>query len=403
MRPEVTHTIQFAKAGYKQATRKITVQAAEQKALIVKMKPSLGVIAFNVMPKDAELIIDGKSYGSISSLSRKQLKLNATHHRVRIRKKGYQDFTTHIVPRPGFPQEIKVTLDRISSPARKSPGIVQAFEGYPLKLITPEAFTMGSSRREQGRRSNETLRRVWLKRSFYMGIREVTNQEFRKFAAAHNSGAVGQLSLSRADQPVVNISWHQAAQYCNWLSVKESLPPAYRMVKGKMIPVEPIGIGYRLPTEAEWEYCARYTLSKASNKYPWGAKFPPRDKAGNFADESAKRLVNAYLKNYNDGHAVTAPVASFKFNPLGLHDMGGNVAEWSHDFYTIYPYSGDKVYIDPTGPKDGRHHVIRGASWKQASISNLRTAHRDYGVEPRADVGFRICRYAQLETSQKNE
>ena len=396
LRPEVTHTIRLTKAGFQQAVRRVKLEAAEQKRLTVKMKPALGVVTFNVSPEDAQLFVDGKSRGRIQALSKKRLQLNATRHRIEIKKKGYKDFSTDIVPRPGFPQEVKVQLVSLHKPAKKNPSIAQAPNGYPMILIHPKAFTMGSSRREQGRRSNETLRKVLLKRPFYIGIREVTNQEFRKFLAAHNSGSIGRLSLSRAKQPVVNISWNQAAQYCNWLSKWESLPEVYHMVNENMVPLDPVGPGYRLPTEAEWEYCAKYNHGKTALKYSWGAKFPPPDKVGNFADVSAKGLANSHLKNYNDGYAVTAPVASFKFNALGLHDMGGNVAEWTHAYYTIYSYQSDKLYVDPTGPKDGNHHVIRGGSWKQASISKLRTAYLDYGNDQRLDVGFRVCRYARV-------
>ena len=112
--------------------------------------------------------------------------------------------------------------------ASKSPGtIIKAKNGYHLKLIRPREFTMGSSRREQGRRSNETLRKIKLQRPFYMGIREVTNKEFGQFSAGHSSGKFKGHSLNQAELPVVRVTWEQAAIFCNWLSAKESLPPVY--------------------------------------------------------------------------------------------------------------------------------------------------------------------------------
>jgi len=149
-----------------------------------------------------------------------------------------------------------------------------------------------------------------------------------------------------------------------------------------------------LPTEAEWEYCARFTKTQGSLKYPWGNQFPPTLPSGNYADMSAKNLLPAYIENYNDGYPVTAPVAKFKANDLGIYDLGGNVAEWCHDFYTIYTYNTNEADIDPSGPLEGKHHVIKGASWKYASMSKLRLAYRDYSDAKRPDLGFRICRYA---------
>jgi formylglycine-generating enzyme required for sulfatase activity len=128
-------------------------------------------------------------------------------------------------------------------------------------------------------------------------------------------------------------------------------------------------------------------------KYPWGNKFPPGPKSGNFADESAKDLLSSYLVAYNDGYPVMAPPAKFKTNPLGLYDLGGNAAEWCHDYYSIYPYDAQKVYKDPMGPEEGKHHIIRGSSWRQSSISVLRSSYRDYSDSKRLDLGLRVARY----------
>jgi formylglycine-generating enzyme required for sulfatase activity len=97
------------------------------------------------------------------------------------------------------------------------------------------------------------------------------------------------------------------------------------------------------------------------------------------------------LKDYSDGYAGTAPVGKFQPSPAGFFDLAGNVAEWVHDYYAI---RATPSQTDPSGPATGRHHVIRGSSWMQGSVSALRWTYRDYGTEPRPDVGFRCARYA---------
>ena len=386
---ETQHLIHIYKAGYEKANRKINLIRAQSKTLTVVLKPKLGVINFTVDPPDAEIIVDGKSMGRVP----RQMQLLAVEHQLELKKQGYQTYGTRITPRPGFAQQIAVRLTATSAAKTRPITDIKTKNGYELKLIRPRGFTMGSSRREQGRRSNETLRNINLQRPFYIGIREVTNKEFRQFSAAHNSGKFKSHSLNGPDLPVAGVTWEQAALFCNWLSAREGLRPVYIPKEGKLAATNPVGTGYRLPTEAEWEYCTRFNKNKANLKYPWGNRFPPESKPGNFADESARDLLSLYLAGYNDGFAVIAPPAKFRANPLGLYDLGGNVAEWGHDYYTIYPYDSKQVDQDPLGPDEGKHHVIRGSSWQQSSISALRSSYRDYSDGKRLDLGFRVARY----------
>ena len=386
--PGKEHEIQLSKTGYERANQKVAVASGEVKGLDLLLTAQEGVVHFKVDPADAELFVNGTGRGKVPV----ELRLPAVEHDIEIRKEGLEPFRTRLLPRPGFPQELKVALRRGEpTPPPGTAGLVRAPNGYELKRVAPGAFAMGSSRREQGRRSNETLKQVRLTRGFYMGTREVTNGEFRQFLATHTSGTFKSQDLNRDDLPVVMVSWEQAALFCNWLSVKASLPPVYIQKDGRVVASDPLGKGYRLPTEAEWESSARQGVS---GKYPWGEGYPPAPGAGNYADESAKGLIDVIIDGYNDGYPAAAPVGKFRPAATGLFDMGGNVAEWCHDYYAIET-DGEKEQSDPVGPREGAHRVVKGASWKSAGIAPLRIAFRDYNAGPRNDLGFRICRYAE--------
>ena len=155
----------------------------------------------------------------------------------------------------------------------------------------------------------------------------------------------------------------------------------------------PNSLGYRLPTEAEWSWTARTTASADELLlFPWGDSLPPPNYHGNYADQAAQHIIGRIIFNYNDNHTVSSPTGTFDSNYHGLNDIGGNVAEWVHNFYVV-PAVNETV--ENLGPETGEYHVIRGASWMHGTITDLRLSFRDYGTDGRRDVGFRIARFAE--------
>ena len=388
--PGVNHQIELVLAGYEPTSRQVRLASDQQEILDVELPARMGEVLVAAVPADAELLVDGKPRGRADQ----SLSLTAIPHEVEIRKEGYETYRGTVTPRPGLAQSIRVTLKTNKAlQAEKTPLLIRTPDGQALVLIQGGRFQMGASRREPGRRANETLRQVELTRPFYLGIMEVSNEEFRVFDKKHLSGAVGSANLEIDHHPAVRVTWEEAALYCNWLSQRDSLPPAYRKVDNQVVAVRPLTIGYRLPTEAEWAWSARYAGRQKAAKYPWGDSLPVKRRSGNYAGTSSGRHLPSTLAGYDDGFPATAPVQSFVTNAIGIYNLGGNAAEWVHDIYTIYSSAG--IARDPVGPQKGELHVIRGSSWQDSKVTELRLAYRDYGRKPRPDVGFRIARYAE--------
>lgn len=395
--PGDDYRVGVSKAGYETVTERVAVEAEGSHELSVELPALVGEVRIAASPPDAELWIDGERRGD----ARQVLELPAVPHRIEIRKKGHEPHTATVTPLPGVTQEVEVTLPTLEEArAATIPQTLTSPEGHELVRIEGGRFEMGASRREPGRRANETLREVEITRAFYLATREVSNEQFRRFKKDHLSGQIAGQNLELDDHPVVRVAWEEAAAYCNWLSEKEGLEPAYiRAAGGTLTPVHPPTDGYRLPTEAEWARAARYpdgegapsSLRKA-RKYPWGDSLPIPEGAGNFADRSARDILPSVIADYLDGHPATAPVDAFGADTRGILQLGGNVAEWVQDLYAVRPPRADRVEIDPTGPESGDFHVIRGSSWMHSTVTELRLSFRDYGDEPRPDVGFRVAR-----------
>jgi len=387
----VSYRVQAFSAGYGSASGTVRLSAGDERAISLNLERLSGTLVVRSEPEQAELFVNGRSLGAANQT----IDLPTGRHNVEIRAPGYAGYSAEVTPREGITQELRVRLLSIEEArmAALQPQI-STRAGQQLVLLRPQPFTMGSSRREPGRRANETLREVNLTRMFYLARKEVTNAEFRRFAQGHDSGAFQDHSLNGDPQPVVNISWEEAALYCNWLSAQEDLPLFYRTEFGKVTGINPAATGYRLPTEAEWEWAARQGSASgaAEARFPWGSSLPPPDRHGNYADRAAAHLVGRVIFGYNDNHIVSAPVGTFGASAIGIHDLAGNVAEWVNDFHEIP--AADPV-SDPLGPETGEFRVIRGSSWMHGTITELRLSFRDYGNGGRQDVGFRIARFAE--------
>ncbi len=207
--------------------------------------------------------------------------------------------------------------------------------------------------------------------SFYMGTYEITQKEFEALMAYNSSYFKGD------ELPVTNLNWLEAMRYCNMMSEAEDLTSCYNIDGWDYTTCDFEADGYRLPTEAEWEYAA---------------KGGEKSKGFKYAGDSLLDMVGWYIENTD---AEPQPVGGKKPNELGLHDMSGNVSEWCWDAYGEDYYENSPLN-DPTGPEFEGKPVFRGGSWIN-NRWNVRTTTRLTGWASSSPsyLGFRVVRNAQ--------
>ncbi|MDZ7815576.1 MAG: formylglycine-generating enzyme family protein [Planctomycetota bacterium] len=214
-----------------------------------------------------------------------------------------------------------------------------------LKPISKGSFRMGSPKGESGRRSNEgPVHKVVITRPFWMGSTEVTQAQWKAIMGSNPSVFdKDRCGIDTSNYPVERVSWEDAVEFCKELTKRERsrLPQGYE---------------YRLPTEAEWEYCCR---AGTTTKYSFGDL------------ESMLKDYGNYEYTPKWGGKSTAPVRSFKPNAWGLYDMHGNVIEWCHDRYGKDYYATCRNNCrDPQARRSGSGRVLRGGSWNSFSPSS---------------------------------
>jgi sulfatase modifying factor 1 len=286
----------------------------------------------------------------------------------------------------------------VVSPAAAPQTTSSPTTGLKFSLIPAGSFTAGSPETEKERSPNETQHRVTLTKPFWLSTTHVTVAQFEAFVrdtghrttAEVQGFAIGMWDTKAnewpkmpgksgrdpgfpqaSNHPVVCVTWDDAQAFCAWLNKKE-------------------GRAYRLPTEAEWEYACR---AGSATAYPWGDN--PDDGKGwaNCSDLDTAAIFPLFPTfNWRDGFQYTAPVASFRANAWGLHDMIGNTLQWCSDWYGDYPTGAVE---NPTGPAEGGQRILRGGAYIYGP-RHCRSAFRGRNFANFANfyIGFRIARDA---------
>ena len=267
-------------------------------------------------------------------------------------------------------------------------GIVaaQSNGGSDLVFIKGGTFTMGSPTAEAWREKDEVQHRVTVS-DFYMGKYEVSQQDYRELMGSNP------INFRGDTLPVENVSWFDAVQYCNARSHKEGLVPAYT-VNGENVNWNRNASGYRLPTEAEWEYACRagtttpfntgsYISTKQANYY---GTYPYMIETHYFSQDELETPPGEYRQR-------TVSIGSFSSNRWGLFDMHGNVWEWCWDWYGSYAIGAQ---TNPAGASSGTYRINRGGGWNDFG-KHLRSAYRAASPPDTRmfNLGFRLVRNAQ--------
>ncbi len=252
-------------------------------------------------------------------------------------------------------------------------------------LLPGGESTMGSPDRERQRQQDEALHKVRLS-PFYVDPCEVRQRDYETLMGGNPSAHKGK------DLPVENVTWLDAVRYCNALSKSRGLEPAYA-IEGEAVTWDRRSPGYRLLTEAEWEYAAR-----AGTGTPFSVGSQVHSDLVNFESTYPYLIEENYVTQRDPSvqpshyRGETMAVDALAPNAFGLHHMHGNVSEWVFDYYG--PYDAGQA-ADPAGPSHGTYRVNRGGSYIDFG-KHLRSAYRSATnpIDPDPNLGFRVCRSA---------
>lgn len=246
---------------------------------------------------------------------------------------------------------------------------------------------------------------------FWLSSTEVTYRQFDRYTRATNQPLLssldaGGMDFGRGENPAVNVSWTAAIKYINWLNQQKGWPKSYNETTGDLLDAAGQAttdvakvVGYRLPTEAEWEYAARDRGQDIINAWGNGAPLINGKPAANIADISLKSFFEGELGiplppwmviwEVTDGHPRLAPVGSFIANSLGIYDLSGNAWEWTTDKERVYTTAAQ---TNPVGTGTAPGRVMRGASWDNGQEMHITDRYAGNPAESTGATGFRLAR-----------
>ena len=268
-----------------------------------------------------------------------------------------------------------------------------------LVFVEKGSFTMGDTWGE-GDSDEKPTHKVTFTYDFYMGKYEITFSEYDAFCNATGRSKPYDYGWGRGSRPVIYVSWWDAIAYCNWLSIRYGLPVAYGLEgevnegqlldsSGNLTTDITEVVGYRLPTEAEWEYAARG--GSRSEGYEYAGSDNVDEVAWYWQNSGDKYLTGGWnLDTMMKNNCKTQEVGGKSPNELGIYDMSGNVREWCSDW--MYGYT-ETQKTNPYNRTAGFLRVLRGGSWID-DVSGVRVANRNGDSPANAGnrLGFRICR-----------
>ena len=380
-----SHNVQYTKPGHTTYTKTIKVNKDAPTAVNVQLEPLYGEVTITTnVPATISINSSQKQTSPVVK------RLLAISHSLEVSAPGYVTQKRNFMPQAKKKTNIDITL-LSEFEARQAQGkpLFANTLGINLRKFTGDAYTLGSPVNETGRRRNEHQVEVDFSRRFWVSEKEITQAQFSTFLGAN--------SKTNSRLPVTGVTWLEAAKFCNWLSLQEGLPLFYRFQNGRYLGPDVSSNGYRLPTEAEWEWLAKKAKRAQSTVYVWGNQEKLRDNIGNFADKTYNGKQLIFFDDYTDGKTGLAEVGSFKADRVGLYDLDGNVSEWVHDFYTNGLPDMSKRHIDYLGAPKGDSWVIKGGNYETGRLRELRAAFREFSSSSKATVGFRIARYDQTK------
>ncbi len=318
--------------------------------------PRGGSSAFEAVLRGGAYFSDAKDCYSAKRLSLSSCEKDCDHNGFRVVKENWR---SSILPRKKSPKkhQTKQTSSNVSPSATKKLAL-ELGNGIEMQFvkIEPGKFIMGY---ENGSPDTNKVREVTISSSFLCGKYEISQSQFEEIMGYNPSFYK---SAEAKNFPVESVSWYEAVSFCNKLSLKAGLVPCYtnqnndyEISQNDYVECDWNASGYRLPTEAEWEYCCR---AGTTSKHFWGDSDENAE-----IDKYACSRSNSGYKLFKKGSGKPNQVGTLAPNPWGLHDICGNVWEWCWDWYghNYYSVGPDK---DPRGPKGGNNRIVRGGGFE---------------------------------------